>query len=247
MFAAIVENDPALVEYQADADAFINAVEEALSEFDEDCQPVSALDGGCWYVRPMTGKPEATNHLHTLASVLLLLSVMDADSAGAYRNEVERIISIFEKGVAYEDDGTVHWRYFPYFAEQIGNNGAEFSERVWKASQTAPLIQRADELGFDVPAGLAEAIARTFLTHILSDNQVMRNVTSIESSPIDPEDGHLNHLHGLVTWLEYAERDPEVAERIRTVVGARPDLFKKGWFGSANIARGYAYFLEPDE
>ncbi|MCB1496667.1 MAG: hypothetical protein KDJ86_12835 [Bauldia sp.] len=243
-FAVIVKNDPALAAYKPDADRFIAATRTAIAEFDDDRFPIEGTDMD-WYARPVTGGPEATNHIHTLGSVLVNLFLLDGDEDAAKR--VRDILKIFEAGVTTEADDTVHWKYFPYFADQsIGNNGLEYSERIWKASQTVPLIYRAYAAGFDVPESLVRAITDTFLRYIVRDNEVIGNVSPTESEPIDEEDDNLSRLSGIVTWLEFSDYEPEIAVRIRELVGARPDLFPRGWFESPNSARGYAFFLGRD-
>ena len=71
----------------------------------------------------------------------------------------------------------------------------------------------------------------------------MRNLSPIDSRDVDADEEG-GHLDGIVTWLELAAYEPEIADRIRHVVAARPDLFPDAWFGSTNSARGYAYFLD---
>ncbi|MCP4385652.1 MAG: hypothetical protein GY798_30300, partial [Hyphomicrobiales bacterium] len=114
--------------------------------------------------------------------------------------------------------------------------------RIWKASQTVPFIYRAFAAGYEVPEPLIEAIVRTFLTHVVRGDRILRNLSPIESREVeaDQEGGHLD---GIVTWLELAAYEPEIADRIRHIFAARPDLFPGGWFGSTNSARGYAHFL----
>ena len=109
-----------------------------------------------------------------------------------------------------------------------------------------PLIYRAYAAGFDVPESLVRAITDTFLRYIVRDNEVIGNVSPTESEPIDEEDDNLSRLSGIVTWLEFSDYEPEIAVRIRELVGARPDLFPRGWFESPNSARGYAFFLGRD-
>ncbi|MCB1489157.1 MAG: hypothetical protein KDJ88_17090 [Bauldia sp.] len=243
-FAVIVKDDPALAAYKPDADRFVAATKAAIAEFDVDRVPIEGTDMD-WYIRPVTGGPEATNHVHTLGSVLVNLFLLDGDKETEKR--VDDILAIFEKGVTTEPDGTVHWKYFPYFADQnIGNNGLEYSERIWKASQTVPLIYRAYAAGFDVPESLVRAITDTFLRYIVRDNEVIGNVSPTESEQLDDENEKLSRLSGIVTWLEFSGYEPEIAVRIRELVGARPDLFPRGWFESPNSARGYAFFLGGD-
>ncbi|WP_421724907.1 hypothetical protein [Bauldia sp.] len=240
-FARMVSADPALAAYRPTADVFLTAAREAVAEFAEDCVNVEGLDG-CWYERPMTEGPEATNHIHTLASVLIHFAALDDDPAT--RAEVDRIADVFERGVQTAEDGTVHWKYFPYFADQtIGPNGREYSERIWKASQTVPFVYRAYSEGYDVPEPLVAAIVDTFLTHIIRGDRVMRNISPVESREIEVDDEESKHIDGIVTWLEFVDYEPEIAERIRHLVAARPDLFKKGWFETTSSARGYAHFL----
>ncbi|MCP4308968.1 MAG: hypothetical protein GY788_29670, partial [bacterium] len=111
-FARIVAADPDLADYVPTADAFVTAVQEALDEFGEDCITFEGLEG-CWYARPMTDGPEATNHIHTLASVLIHFAALDgADPERT--GQINRIVDIFETGVVTAEDDTVHWKYFPY-------------------------------------------------------------------------------------------------------------------------------------
>jgi hypothetical protein len=239
-FALIVRNDPALVAYRDDADRFVEATKDALAEFEEDRFRIEGTDW-YWFRRPMSGEAEATNHIHTYGSLLLNLYALTGDEQ--LKQRIKDIIEVFEKGVRWEPDGTVSWKYLPYFSNRgAGSNQKEYSERLWKASQTVPFLYRAYAAGFDVPASLIKAITTTFLTYTLHDNQIMRNLTSKHSRPLTRNDP-LERVSGIVTWLEYSDYDPEIADRIREVVGVRPDLFPDGWFESANSARGYAFFL----
>lgn len=243
-FALIVHNDPALEAYRADADRFVEASRAALAEFDDDRFRIADTDWD-WFNRPMTGEPEPTNHVHTYASVLVNLYALTGDEQ--LKTQINDIVAVFEKGVRWEPDGTVSWKYLPYFAKKGrgGNNQKEYSEPLWKASQTAPFIYRAYAAGLDVPEDLVKAITQTFLQHTLHKNRVTRNLTSKESKALDEEDP-LNRASGIVTWLEYSAYDPQIADRIRDVYGTRPDIFPYGWFESGNSARGYAFFLGGD-
>ncbi len=240
-FAVIVHDDPALADYRADADRFVEAAKIALAEFDEDRFRIPGTDWE-WYRRPMTGEAEPTNHIHTYGSVLINLYALTGDER--LKQRINNIIKVFEKGVRWEADGTVSWKYLPYFSDRGGGNSQKgYSEPLWKASQTAPFVYRAYAAGFDVPESLVAAIVKTFLTHTLHDDQVMHDLTSKKSRPLTRKDP-LSHVSGIVTWLEFSAFDPEIASRILEVVGTRPDLFPDGWFESANSARGYAFFLE---
>jgi hypothetical protein len=240
-FIRVVMSDPALADYQPAAQRYLDASLAALGEFDEDRTPIGDTED-TWYTRPVTGAPEATNHLHTLGSVYINLASVTGDQT--MKQRVNDLVSVFEEGVQTADDGTVYWQYFPYFADQsIGPNGREFSERLWKASQTAPFLYRAYAAGYAVPETLIKAVVATFLTHIVRDGQVLRNVSPIDSAPIQPDDKDLSHLGGIVTWLEFSAYEPAIADRIVNLVGARPDLFPGGWFDSSDMARGYAFLL----
>lgn len=246
-FIEIVMNDPALAGYKPAAERYLDASLAALGAFDVDRTPIVGTDLE-WYIRPNTGEAEATNHIHTLGSVYINLAEVTGDEE--MRRRIDEILEVFEKGVKSEADGTVHWEYFPYFADDdIGPNGLEYSERIWKASQTAPFLYRAYKAGYAVPEDLIAAVTQTFLTHVLRDNEVLRNLSPVESRHIKGNDRHLSRLNGIMTWLEYSDYAPEIADRIRELVGTRPDLFPNGWFHSTNGARGYAHFLgrEPGE
>ncbi len=241
-FAVIVSKDPALASYRPAADRFVEATKSAIANFDSDRFRIPGTDMD-WYNRPMTGGPEATNHIHTLGSVLINLYALTGDED--FKKRADDILKIFEAGVTTEDDGTVHWKYFPYFADQsIGNNGREYSERIWKASQTVPFIYRAYAAGYDVPDKLVRAITDTFLKYIVQNNEVIGNLSPTGSKSLGEGDDELTRLSGIVTWLEFSDYEPEIAVRIRQVIGARPDLFPDGWFESPNSARGYAFFLQ---
>ena len=243
-FVRIVMADPALADYKPTAERYLKASVTALAEFEQDRSPVEGTDIK-WYTRPFTGEPEPTNHLHTLGSVYINLVAATGDET--MKKRVNDLIDIFEEGVQTADDGTVYWQYFPYFTDQtVGANGREFSERLWKASQTAPFLYRAYAAGYPVPELLIRAMANTFLTHIVRGDQVLRNVSPVQSGPVQPDDRLLSHLAGIVTWLEFSNYEPAIAGRITGLVGARPDLFPGGWFASTALARGYAFMLGHD-
>jgi len=243
-FIRIVMGDPALADYKPTAERYLKATVTALAEFEQDRAPIPGTSI-TWYTRPFTGEPEPTNHLHTLGSVYINLVAATGDET--MKKRVDDLIRVFEQSVQTADDGTVYWQYFPYFADQtVGANGREFSERLWKASQTAPFLYRAYAAGYPVPESLIKAMANTFLTHIVRDDQVLRNVSPVQSGPIQPDDKLLSHLAGIVTWLEFSNYQPAIAGRIASLVGARPDLFPGGWFVSTDMARGYAFLLRHD-
>lgn len=242
-FIEFVSSDPALERYKPAAERYLEASLAALAEFEEDRKPIDDA-GLAWFVRPMTGEAEPTNHIHTLGSVYINLAEVTGDAE--MKRRVEEIVEVFERGVTTAEDGTVHWQYFPYFSDADRPNGLEFSEPIWKASQTAPFLYRAYAAGYPVPDDLVAAIAKTFMTHIVRDDEILRNVSPVGSDVVEADDDRLSNLNGIVTWLEFSPREPEIAERIREVVGARPDLFPGGWLSSANSARGYAFFLGND-
>ncbi len=240
-FIRIVMADPALADYRPTAERYLKASLAALAEFEQDRGQVQGTDIK-WYTRPFTGEPEPTNHLHTLGDVYINLVAATGDET--MKKRVNDLIDIFEQGVQTADDGTVYWQYFPYFTDKtVGANGREFSERLWKASQTAPFLYRAYAAGYPVPELLIRAMATTFLTHIVRDDQVLRNVSPVQSGPIQSDDKLLSHLAGIVTWLEFSNYNPAIAGRIKSLVGSRPDLFPRGWFASTDMARGYAFLL----
>lgn len=240
-FIRIVTGDPALADYKPMAERYLKASLAALAEFEQDRAPIPGT-GITWYTRPFTGEPEPTNHLHTLGDVYINLVAATGDET--MRSRVDDLIEVFKHSVQTAADGTVYWQYLPYFtSETVGANGREFSERLWKASQTAPFLYRAYAAGYPVPESLIRAMATTFLTHIVHNDQVQRNVSPVQSGPVQPNDKLLSHLAGIVTWLEFSNYEPAIAGRITDLVGARPDLFPGGWFASTDMARGYAFLL----
>ena len=252
-FARLVADDPTLSDYQPAARTFLVAIAEALTEFNEDCVSLRRFvrksqftTDGCWYRRPMDGRPEPTNHIHDLGEVLIELENIDKSQI-----ELELAISIqqeyniFKEEIKEFDDGTVYWKYYKLFStEEYNCNRSQHSKCIWKASQTIRFVYRAYDGGYDAPESLISAIARTFLTHVIRRDQVIGNLSPIESQELNASDEKARHIHRIVSWLRLAEYEPEIADRVRHLVAARPDLFKGGWLSSPNSSRGFAHFLE---
>jgi hypothetical protein len=261
-FAVLVKTDPALSRYIETANRFAMESKTALDEFEEDWRPAYEEPewywkifgyqegrslGFSWYIRPDPGTYEATNHLHTVASVWVNLFKLNGDRK--YKERSESVLQIFADGVTREPDGSVHWKYFPYFAtkELVRPNGKQYSEPIWKASQTVPFLVRAAESGYPVSSDLLQAIARTFTDTVLRNDAVLKNLSSVESDDMDAkqDSNNLANLEGVVSWLEYDKIAPQIGEKLLDLVAARQDLFPRGWLSRENFARGYAHFLNP--
>jgi hypothetical protein len=261
-FAVLVRADPRLSRYAETANRYAMESKTTLDEFEDDWRPVHEEPGRFWtfvayegrplgfnwYIRPDKGTYEATNHLHTVASVWVNLFKLNGDKK--YKERSESVLRIFSDGVTREPDGSVHWKYFPYFAskELVRPNGKQYSEPIWKASQTAPFLIRAAQSGYPVPNDLLQAIARTFTDTVLRNDGVLKNLSPSDSDDMEAEQDsdHLGNLEGIVSWLEYEKIDPQIGQKLRDIVADRPDLFPGGWLSRPNMARGYAHFLKPE-
>jgi hypothetical protein len=258
-FAMLVRADPHLSRYAETANRYAMESKTAVDDFEEDWQPaheepkwpLNFLEGKSlgfnWYIRPYKERYEATNHLHTVASVWINLFYLTGEKK--YKERSESVLSIFTSGVKREPDGSVHWKYFPYFAtkELVRPNGRQYSEPIWKASQTVPFLIRAAELGYAVPIDLLRAIAKTFTDTVLRDGTILKNLSPFDSNDVDAKEdsNRLKNIEGIVTWLEYEKVQPEIGEKLRELVAGRRDLFPSGWFSRENLARGYAHFVRP--
>ena len=256
-FARLVLSKPELkARYEATAQRYISASRAAMHDFDDDWGVVNGqtIPGTNrplhWYRRPVTNSLEATNHIHIAANVWLNLARLTNEPQ--YLENTKDVLAIFRKGVVQEDNGTVHWNYFPFFAtaeKQRFSNGRQWSEATWKASLTTPFLARAEQLGFPELKPLTQAIARSINQEILGISQIRRNLSSKYSRWIDgsdPKDSkQLGKLDNTTLFLSYAALEPQIAEKLVRLHATRPDLFPMGWLGSAPGALGYAQFLKP--
>lgn len=252
-FARIVQGNPLLESFARTAQRYIDAAATALNEFEEDFKAVEG-EPVFYYVRPpgphsarakrtFGVEPEPLNHVHSAGSAFLNLFKLTGEQK--YKERVDAILEVFMRSVKWADNGTVFWRYHPYYEHRLRKD--EVSEPVWKAGQTITFPVRAFADGFNVPRQLIEAIADTFLVNIVRDKNVLRNLSPLQSRLLktkDITDGRtLRRLGGIVSWLEYTIVRPEIADRLKWLIAVRRDLFPGGWLASTNIARGYAHFL----
>jgi hypothetical protein len=261
-FAMLVRADPFLSRFAEAADRYEKESKTSIDDFEEDWKPVYDESkwlsnilwnskerslGFNWYIRPYKERYEATNHLHTVASVWINLFHLTGDKK--YKERSESVLRIFTNGITREPDGSVHWKYFPYFAtkELVRPNGKQYSEPIWKASQTVPFLVRAAELGYAVPSDLLRAIAKTFTDTVLRDGAILKNLSPLDSQGVDAEEdsNRLKNIEGVVNWLEYEKVEPRIGEKLRELVARRRDLFPYGWLSRENFARGYAHFVKP--
>jgi hypothetical protein len=256
-FVRLVQQSPQLTaRYGADAQRYITASRAAIDDFDTDWKPVAGLrvPGSdrplFWYRRPITNSLEATNHVHMVASTWLNLGQITGQTS--YHEKAVDSLAVFQQGVKKENNHTVHWNYFPFFAtkeQQRFANGREYSEAVWKASLTTPFIARAQRLGLEQAKPLSAAIAHSINQEILGDGELRRNLSSKQSRWFDPGDTkdkkQLGKINNITYFLEYESIEPEIGRKIRRLFATRPDLLPMGWLGSPSGALGYAHLLRP--
>ena len=245
-FALRIQTDPALAAYRPQAKQIIAFFDTSYPQFDVDLrQPEGTSEK--WYWRPLIDQYEATNHLHVQGEALLNMYL--ATGNPVYADRIRAILRIFAKGVKIDEKGFASWNYNPYFQtdEAMGNhNGREQSEFVWKGGLTIPFLYKAKKAGFEVDAALMTALTHTVRDWVVADNTYKRNVNPKNSGPINARRSRLDSAGpaaSITGFLQAADADPAIAERIRQMVATRLDLFPDGWFASDKMARGYAYFL----
>jgi hypothetical protein len=236
-FARIVRSDPALARFAPMADRYVAAAVEAMAAFEEDYRPIPG-EGLSYFIRPGKNREEPINHAHQVGRVYLNLYELTGNEE--YLRKSKEILAVFVKSIRYGQDNKIVWSYFAYFSKEK-ENIQEISEDTWKASLTAPFIYMAHERGLGVSQQLVASMADTFLANVLANNELGRDLGG--ETKVAKGDERRVQAFGFVSWLDYSPLRPEIATRTREIVATRRDLFPKGWFDSANLARGYAFFL----
>lgn len=236
-FARIVRGDPALARFAPAAERYVAAAVEAMAAFEEDYRPIPG-EGVRYFIRPGKNREEPINHAHQAGRVYLNLYALTGNEE--YLRKSKEILLVFMKSIRYGQRNEITWSYFPYFSKEK-ENVQKIPEDTWKASLTAPFIYMAHERGLGVPQQLVAGMAETFLANVLVNNELGRDLGG--ETRVAPDDERRVQAFGFVAWLDYSPLRPEIAERTREIVASRRDLFPRGWFDSANLARGYAFFL----
>ena len=245
--ARIVRNNPYLKgKYGAAAARYLSVAKTTMDAFEVDWKSIPNYKGVKWYVSPYRWSIEATNHVHQAGTVWLNLAALTNNVK--YKQRVQYTIDVFLKGLKKGPNGTLYWNYFPYFAKKEKKeyaNGREFSERVWKASLTAPFLLRAKAQGFKIPDYVVPALAKTFTTLTFQERNLLSNLSPIKSSFFDPivDQRLLSMAQNSVTLIEFQSVEPALATRIATLIGNRPDLFPRAWASGTHGLLAYAYML----
>ena len=226
-----------LTAYHATARRYVAATERALAVFDRDYRRVPGTDA-TYYRRPTAGHWEPINHAHQVGRVLLNLHALTGEAE--YRRRATQIADVFAQSVAYDRRGYPYWRFFPYFERERDDERAEL---IWKASCTMPFVHHAARRGRIDPA-IADSAARSFVVNLVRDGELNRTVDPARFTALMRDDENVERAAFTAAWLELAPREPMIFDRVvELLVAHRNDYFKRGWFGSPSLARGYAYCL----
>lgn len=234
-FVRIVRARPELARYEDVTMGFLASAIEAVAVFDSNYRTRPGQKGHGWYLKP-DGKAEPTNHAHCIGETLLNLFDLTRDPV--YRQRADAILSVFLMGVKRTDEGSVYWRYHPYFSKL---RPLEPCERIWKYAITVPFVARAHRMGLDVPGELVAAIGATVERYLAADPPRIDVLPS--STLVGPTIRRHTSLPRIVDFLCLADTRPSIPERLRALMIRRPDLFDGGWFGSSKSAKACAAFL----
>lgn len=237
LFCKIVMNDEHLQErYGLKAKEFLESIETAVTEFDEDFIYDPELIEG-YYIRRAYDEIEPLNHMHALGNTLVILySITNKEE---YRKKAEAIANFFLSCVDQNSGGAYEWGYRPSPEKRKGHD----AEPYWKGQITSffPLVAYEHQIVFRKEH--MKAIAATFLQNISRGNNEFNRYLSYTKfrpvlSTLETKGGKDS---GLVGWIFYDVIDPEVRSIIEDAVAIRLDLFPDGWFQSTLTAQAYSY------
>ena len=168
-FAREIKSNPELAAYLPWADKVLDFFDLAYRQFDIDLRPVEGTNEQ-WYWRPLLDKFEATNHLHAQGQALL--NAYAATGNPLYKSRIEQIIRVFEKGATYHADGSLSWKYSPYFQVDSALDDVNdwlYSEFARKGAVTVPFLFQAEQDGLLNDPKLMGALTLSVRDYITGD------------------------------------------------------------------------------
>ena len=246
-FCQIILNDGILqAKYAHKAKEYLETVEEAVAELDEDFRVTPGTDEGS-YVRPVTGEVEAWNHEHAIGTTLVLLHSLTGKQE--YKKKAEHMARYFLNHITRERNGSYVWSYRPLPNKRYNNHDSETykKEAIWKGGVTIMFPIIAYEHGIVFDENDMKALTQTFLKNIYrGGNKFNRYVSLKVREPLLSETRakkYRRRVQSLVRWIYLDKFEPEIREILEDAVATRLDLFPNGWFGHPALVQAYAYRL----
>jgi len=232
LFADTVERHPELQSKYADqAKKFLNAARETMDDYSGEFFVVGDMG---YYKRPIHNDIEPLNHMAWAGNALILLNKHTGD--GSYGQMAEQLARFFKQSMRH-DNGTVWWPYQPAKTED-----ATRPEYIWKASLTSQFMIFAWQNGVVFTGSDMQAIANTILSRVFRPEG---RISALMGGPFENL-ATFKMLYGdylsVTPFIAFGCVNPNVREKIETLVASRPDI--GGWMRGTYGVIAYAQRLQ---
>lgn len=229
----IVANDISHNFYMSKCDEYLSVLESGFDDFLPDYEVLAGGSGGI-YRWPLDGNVEPLNHIHAAGNCLIALWLLTGRAE--YKSMAEQI-AVFFYSTLNTYDNSFTWGYNPTPENRLNHP----PEAIWKGQITLSFVLTAYENAILFSRDDMLKFSNTFTNFVcLGDNKFNRYV----GKKIDPLRDYIRtnrKVMGLMGWIFLDRFSPNIRNIIENAIASRLDLFKLGWFGSPQLARGYAY------